>query len=164
MQLHQKSRKLTMGYLSIPLLYISATLANRCSWVAFLWKCMITMSRLFSWWFSIFLSCLNYSSTIFILPQLAKRLHPDTNKDDPEAEKKFQEVQKAYEVLDFLNNFPVYQNFQILSSLEILWYLFAVFIIGLERWRKAPTVRSGFKYFQIYYMRIADLMVLIIAY
>ncbi|KAL8155100.1 chaperone protein dnaJ GFA2, mitochondrial [Apium graveolens] len=29
----------------------------------------------------------------------AKKLHPDTNKDDPEAEKKFQEVQKAYEVL-----------------------------------------------------------------
>nr|POE88845.1 chaperone protein dnaj [Quercus suber] len=26
-------------------------------------------------------------------------LHPDTNKDDPEAEKKFQEVQRAYEVL-----------------------------------------------------------------
>lgn len=32
------------------------------------------------------------------LQQLAKQLHPDTNKDDPEAEKKFQEVQKAYEV------------------------------------------------------------------
>ena len=31
--------------------------------------------------------------------QLAKKLHPDTNKDDPEAEKKFQEVQRAYEVL-----------------------------------------------------------------
>ncbi|KAI7989291.1 hypothetical protein LOK49_LG13G02049 [Camellia lanceoleosa] len=30
---------------------------------------------------------------------LAKQLHLDTNKDDPEAEKKFQEVQKAYEVL-----------------------------------------------------------------
>ncbi|PIN02231.1 Molecular chaperone (DnaJ superfamily) [Handroanthus impetiginosus] len=30
---------------------------------------------------------------------LAKKLHPDTNKDDPETEKKFQEVQKAYEVL-----------------------------------------------------------------
>ncbi|CAA0842526.1 gametophytic factor 2 [Striga hermonthica] len=30
---------------------------------------------------------------------LAKKLHPDTNKDDPEADKKFQEVQKAYEVL-----------------------------------------------------------------
>ncbi|EPS64951.1 hypothetical protein M569_09827, partial [Genlisea aurea] len=30
---------------------------------------------------------------------LAKQLHPDTNKSDPEAEKKFQEVQKAYEIL-----------------------------------------------------------------
>lgn len=30
---------------------------------------------------------------------LAKKLHPDINKEDPEAEKKFQEVQKAYEVL-----------------------------------------------------------------
>ncbi|KAG6593323.1 Chaperone protein dnaJ GFA2, mitochondrial, partial [Cucurbita argyrosperma subsp. sororia] len=29
---------------------------------------------------------------------LAKKLHPDTNKDDPDAEKKFQEVSKAYEV------------------------------------------------------------------
>lgn len=38
------------------------------------------------------------SSPLFIL-QLAKKLHPDTNKDDPDAEKKFQEVQKAYEVI-----------------------------------------------------------------
>ncbi|KAI4339057.1 hypothetical protein MLD38_024040 [Melastoma candidum] len=30
---------------------------------------------------------------------LAKKLHPDTNKNDPEAERKFQEVSKAYEVL-----------------------------------------------------------------
>ncbi|WOK98321.1 chaperone protein dnaJ GFA2, mitochondrial isoform X2 [Canna indica] len=30
---------------------------------------------------------------------LAKKLHPDINKDDAEAEKKFQEVQRAYEVL-----------------------------------------------------------------
>ncbi|XP_061368649.1 chaperone protein dnaJ GFA2, mitochondrial-like isoform X2 [Gastrolobium bilobum] len=30
---------------------------------------------------------------------LAKQLHPDTNKDDPEAEKKFQEVSMAYEIL-----------------------------------------------------------------
>ncbi|RWW18413.1 hypothetical protein GW17_00017602 [Ensete ventricosum] len=30
--------------------------------------------------------------------QLAKKLHPDTNKDDADAEKKFQEVQRAYEV------------------------------------------------------------------
>lgn len=30
--------------------------------------------------------------------QLAKKLHPDTNKDDKEAEQKFQEVNRAYEV------------------------------------------------------------------
>lgn len=36
--------------------------------------------------------------TFNILLQLAKKLHPDTNKDDPEAEKKFQDVSKAYEV------------------------------------------------------------------
>ncbi|KAJ8748708.1 hypothetical protein K2173_011256 [Erythroxylum novogranatense] len=30
---------------------------------------------------------------------LAKKLHPDANRDDPETEKKFQEVSKAYEVL-----------------------------------------------------------------
>ncbi|KAG6514010.1 hypothetical protein ZIOFF_024348 [Zingiber officinale] len=30
---------------------------------------------------------------------LAKKLHPDTNKDDSDAERKFQEVQRAYEVL-----------------------------------------------------------------
>lgn len=46
------------------------------------------------------------------LPQLAKKLHPDTNRDDPEAEKKFQEVQKAYEVYDILKIFrPHYINF-----------------------------------------------------
>lgn len=31
--------------------------------------------------------------------QLAKKYHPDTNRNDPEAEKKFQEVSSAYEVL-----------------------------------------------------------------
>jgi DnaJ homolog subfamily A member 3 len=30
--------------------------------------------------------------------QLAKKYHPDTNKDDPNASKKFQEVSEAYEV------------------------------------------------------------------
>ena len=33
-----------------------------------------------------------------ILLQLAKKFHPDTNKDDADAEKKFQEVNRAYEV------------------------------------------------------------------
>lgn len=37
-------------------------------------------------------------SQIIQILQLAKKLHPDTNKDDPEAEKKFQEVSIAYEV------------------------------------------------------------------
>lgn len=31
--------------------------------------------------------------------QLAKQYHPDTNKDDPNANKKFQEVSEAYEIL-----------------------------------------------------------------
>lgn len=31
--------------------------------------------------------------------QLAKKYHPDTNKDDPNASKKFQEVSEAYEIL-----------------------------------------------------------------
>lgn len=30
--------------------------------------------------------------------QLAKKYHPDTNKDEPNASKKFQEVSEAYEV------------------------------------------------------------------
>jgi len=30
--------------------------------------------------------------------QLAKKYHPDTNKNDPNAAKKFQEVSEAYEV------------------------------------------------------------------
>ena len=33
-----------------------------------------------------------------MLLQFAKKFHPDTNKDDADAEKKFQEVNHAYEV------------------------------------------------------------------
>lgn len=31
--------------------------------------------------------------------ELAKKYHPDTNKDDPNSAKKFQEVSEAYEVI-----------------------------------------------------------------
>jgi DnaJ homolog subfamily A member 3 len=34
--------------------------------------------------------------------QLAKKYHPDTNKDDPNASKKFQEVSEAYEVRKYI--------------------------------------------------------------
>ena len=35
---------------------------------------------------------------IYIVLQLAKKFHPDKNKGDPEASKKFAEVAEAYEV------------------------------------------------------------------
>lgn len=37
-------------------------------------------------------------SGIYFCMQLVKQLHPDTNKDDTDAERKLQEVQQAYEV------------------------------------------------------------------
>ncbi|TXG55807.1 hypothetical protein EZV62_017120 [Acer yangbiense] len=45
--------------------------------------------------FVLFVIC----SYLLVFCELAKKIHPDTNKEDPEAEKKFQEVSKAYEVL-----------------------------------------------------------------
>ena len=36
---------------------------------------------------------------MFYVLQLAKKYHPDVNKNDPNAAKKFQEVSEAYEVL-----------------------------------------------------------------
>jgi hypothetical protein len=40
-----------------------------------------------------------------MLFQLAKKFHPDTNKDDTGAETKFQEVNRAYEVGHFSTQF-----------------------------------------------------------
>lgn len=37
--------------------------------------------------------------------QLAKKYHPDTNKSDPNAAKKFQEVSEAYEVNIYIYKF-----------------------------------------------------------
>ena len=43
--------------------------------------------------------------------QLAKKYHPDTNKDDPTAMRKFQEVSEAYEVLSDDEKRANYDNF-----------------------------------------------------
>jgi DnaJ domain len=40
-----------------------------------------------------------YYLFFFCCLQLAKKLHPDTNKGDTDSERKFQEVQRAYEVI-----------------------------------------------------------------
>nr|KAJ0212655.1 hypothetical protein LSAT_V11C400175350 [Lactuca sativa] len=70
-QPHQKSRKPIMGFLSLSFLF--------------------------------FLILIYTNTNLFYMnghsPCLAKKWHPDANKDDPEAETRFQEVSKAYEVL-----------------------------------------------------------------
>lgn len=33
-----------------------------------------------------------------VVPQMAKKYHPDTNKDDPQAKEKFAQLAEAYEV------------------------------------------------------------------
>lgn len=35
---------------------------------------------------------------VFVVPQMAKKYHPDTNKDDPQAKEKFAQLAEAYEV------------------------------------------------------------------
>jgi len=64
--------------------------------------------------------------------QLAKKLHPDTNKDDPQAEKKFQEVSIAYEVDSCCLCFSLYQSqrglFQIFIS-QILCCFVVFFLV-----------------------------------
>ena len=42
--------------------------------------------------------------------QLAKKYHPDTNKDDPETAKKFQQVSEAYEILSDTNKRSIYDQ------------------------------------------------------
>jgi len=48
--------------------------------------------------------------------QLAKKYHPDVNKDDPKAAKQFQEVSEAYEVLSDEGKRQQYDNFGASSS------------------------------------------------
>lgn len=40
--------------------------------------------------------------------KLAKQFHPDVNKNDPEASKKFQEVSEAYEVRTYISYSNMY--------------------------------------------------------
>lgn len=85
MQQHPKSRKLIMGYGSLLLTFLSFRPGrNLCI------QCIERFCSIF------YMMCLQ---------QLAKKLHPDTNKEDPEAETKFQEVQKAYEVYSECSGF-----------------------------------------------------------
>lgn len=42
------------------------------------------------------------SDFVFVVPQMAKKYHPDTNKDDPQAKEKFAQLAEAYEVLLFV--------------------------------------------------------------
>lgn len=64
-----------------------------------------------------------YSGELNILFwQLAKKLHPDTNKEDPDAEKKFQEVSKAYEVISvhfYLSSFCSEYNSSFLNLYDL---------------------------------------------
>lgn len=98
MQLRQKLRKLIMGY----------------CFITFVVSLLISITK----WFKFIFTC----NVISLIPQLAKKLHPDTNKDDPEAEKKFQEVQKAYEV--YLNFFRVGLADTMLHFFSFLYFLF----------------------------------------
>ncbi|EMP40845.1 DnaJ like protein subfamily A member 3 [Chelonia mydas] len=43
--------------------------------------------------------CLALKVPILLMAQLAKKYHPDTNKDDPKAKEKFSQLAEAYEVL-----------------------------------------------------------------
>ena len=56
------------------------------------------MMCVFSYHFSVLVKNL---CCVFSVLQLAKKYHPDVNRNDPEAQKKFQTVSEAYEVLMF---------------------------------------------------------------
>jgi molecular chaperone DnaJ len=49
-----------------------------------------------------------YIITLFYLVQLAKKYHPDANKNNPSAKRKFQDIREAYEVFPhiFIHLYP----------------------------------------------------------
>lgn len=69
--------------------------------------------------------------------QLAKKFHPDTNKNDPEAPKKFQAVSEAYEVkcrclFFYLSGSRPGSTFSIINN-----YTISFTTAGSERWNEA---------------------------
>lgn len=46
--------------------------------------------------------------TMFICLQMAKKYHPDTNKDDPQAKEKFAQLAEAYEVFLFRKDYTLH--------------------------------------------------------
>jgi len=77
--------------------------------------------------------------------QLAKKLHPDANKDDPEAEKKFQEVTLAYEVyyccfcLSYFPESNIYLKYSY-PKLTDCRHISILMFVGFEGWGKTSTV------------------------
>lgn len=53
-------------------------------------------------WFS---DCPFVVDSVFVVPQMAKKYHPDTNKEDPQAKEKFAQLAEAYEVIPY-SSFP----------------------------------------------------------
>lgn len=48
------------------------------------------------------------ADSVLVVPQLAKKYHPDTNKDDPQAKEKFAQLAEAYEVQSLLKLSLIY--------------------------------------------------------
>ncbi|CAA3003534.1 chaperone dnaJ GFA2, mitochondrial [Olea europaea subsp. europaea] len=79
---------------------------------------------------------------------LAKKLHPDTNKDDPEAEKKFQEVQKAYEVLKDDEKRQQYD--QLAQKMALLMNLTLGYVVMSDMFLKSSVVFTVVKLFVVF--------------
>lgn len=64
--------------------------------------------------------------------QLAKKYHPDTNKDDPDAGRKFQEVSEAYEVHDGGHNARLHNSGSFRAGTDLIASAVPDFV-GAER-------------------------------
>lgn len=120
-------------YIFLPLTFPSYSLQTRSSSMGYLHGIIL--------FFPPFSTLSNFLHVL----QLAKKLHPDTNKDDPEAEKKFQEVSIAYEVYPCCN-FCYYIEVYF-KSLHDLWtdcrsWPFPYSLLHCRFWRMRKSVNS----------------------